>query len=510
MGRIVEMSLALEQSQTYNVLNETLNELIPSTIENFQKDNPLPKLYVEGTLDKYQESFTDSLGFNRVTYESTDLDEAPISNTKDGFTATKSYRLFNGGFKISERLIRENQSGAVRMLTTKHTIAWERDRVKDGVLALSAGFGNILTTPSIGGRKGYQFFLNSCDTVDGSTGLASTNVARNPLFTNAHTVVKTDELSAAQFNASKQSNKFCVGISDLQTPSSPDAILGLDIGGSDYGQVAKLGSVINKIVTYMEKLKDDNNELAGVTGAKEIIIANDPNLKDAFETALGEKELRGAGDMSIRNQGYQKASLYYNSYLDASPALGNGIGAFIVDRAYNEANNGLEYTQRFPLRIRTKEHVDPDYLKVIFDEGRDINVATWRGIAYLYLGKGADIPAVLGTYDSFTMIKPISTIVKPVAVVGPVLTATPVSTITLSGTQTVASGSNVTFTAAILPADASNQSIVWVTDDATVASVVTASATTATVTGVAAGTTTIRALALDGSGVVGTRTITVS
>ncbi|MCL2837841.1 MAG: Ig-like domain-containing protein [Oscillospiraceae bacterium] len=63
-----------------------------------------------------------------------------------------------------------------------------------------------------------------------------------------------------------------------------------------------------------------------------------------------------------------------------------------------------------------------------------------------------------------------------------------------------------TLTATVLPENARNRAVVWTSSDAAIATV---NAETGVVTGVAAGTVTITATAADGSGVVGTATVTV-
>ena len=35
---------------------------------------------------------------------------------------------------------------------------------------------------------------------------------KNPVFTNAHTVVRREDMSTAEFNAMKQSNKFYINV----------------------------------------------------------------------------------------------------------------------------------------------------------------------------------------------------------------------------------------------------------------------------------------------------------
>lgn len=82
----------------------------------------------------------------------------------------------------------------------------------------------------------------------------------------------------------------------------------------------------------------------------------------------------------------------------------------------------------------------------------------------------------------------------------------PVTGITLSGAGTVKAGSSTTFSAYVLPTDATNKSIKWTSSNTAVA-VVNSSGK---VTGVSAGEAVIFAMASDGSGVAESRKITVT
>lgn len=442
------MSLALELPQSFNVAGETIRELIPQTVELFQKQSLIPEIFAEKTLNSYQETYSEPLGFGRFTSERTDMSAANLNITKDGFTYTKSYRMFDGSFGIAERLIFEGQAGQVANLTTKATIAFERDLNLDAVVALTSGFGNEVWTPTVGGRPGYSFMLLSSDTVNGKTGLAGANSARNPLFTNQHTIVKAPGMQDTEFLAKLQSNKFAIGpveksatftmVNGVPTAGAGSVALaditGIDIGGSDAGQVAKLGSIINKICTYMENLLDDNGQRIFVNGSKKFIIAKDPILEQAFDMALNEQMLRGEGDMSLRNQGFKRATVFAHPYLNDCPALATpaasgtvkGIGAFVIDLAFNAGNNGLELSTRRPVQVKTVEFKDPNWLKVIFEEWRDFNCGTWQGSAYLFLGAGADIGlsastttlgAIIGGTETFTVLMPVATVAKNVNIV---------------------------------------------------------------------------------------------
>ena len=171
----------------------------------------------------------------------------------------------------------------------------------------------------------------------------------------------------------------------------------------------------------MENLKDDNNKFAGVTDAKTIVIANNGHLKAALKTAL-EMDMFKAGESLYKNPAYQAATVEYTPYLNVIPQFKNGLGFLIIDRAYNAQNHGLEFTERIAFTLDVFEQKRP--AGIIYD-GRqrfDINVATWRGVSYVYLGTPAGSSGKWDDLTTFTEITPLATIVKPVQVVNTVTT----------------------------------------------------------------------------------------
>ena len=167
----------------------------------------------------------------------------------------------------------------------------------------------------------------------------------------------------------------------------------------------------------MENLKDDNNKFAGVIGSKTIVAANDPHLKAAIQTAL-DMDMFKMGESMQNNPAYKRATLETTPYLNDIPQFKNGLGFVIIDKSYNAGNHGLEFTERVALTLDVIEQKRP--AGIVYD-GRqrfDINVATWRGIAYVYLGTPAGSSGKWNDVSTFTKIEPLATIVKPVEVVG--------------------------------------------------------------------------------------------
>lgn len=102
-------------------------------------------------------------------------------------------------------------------------------------------------------------------------------------------------------------------------------------------------------------------------------------------------------------------------------------GFFIVDPAYNAANHGLELTERIPLTLNVSEKKNPYGVSYDGRQRFDVNVASWRGIAYVYIGT-PDGTGLNGwdTLANFTKVEPVATIVKEVFVTNP--TTSPVNT----------------------------------------------------------------------------------
>jgi hypothetical protein len=221
-----------------------------------------------------------------------------------------------------------------------------------------------------------------------------------------------------------QANAFCV---------KEGSAYGINLDGSDPGMVAKLGDVINQVITYMENYKDDNDKYAGVQGAKRIVAPNDARLTAMLNAALDMDMFNGLGP----NPAYKRASLETTPYLRDLTCCYNkttnrGVGFFIVDPTYNAENQGPEFTERVALTLNVDERKNPYGIAYDARQRFDINVASWRGIVYVYIGSVEpdfiEVP-VLGTNGSTTKttgfaaleaITPIATIVKPVSVVGDV------------------------------------------------------------------------------------------
>lgn len=424
MGLIINIADALKNRADYNILREPINDMLKKKQEAWEQKNPIDLLFKRGTLSKFQETYTSSVGFQHAFAETSDYAVAPIFNTHEGFSKVYTSRTFQGGFIITQQVLEDEAYNTVKNTANQFMTRWHGDEVEYAMKAISSGFGKpvIFGDASNGGES--TLLLTSADTVDGST----MNAVKNPLFSKAHTIVKRKGMTNADIVAKLQANAFCV---------KEGSTYGINLDGSDPGVVAKLGDVINQVITYMENYKDDNDKYAGVQGEKRIVAPNDARLTAMLNAALDMDMFNGLGP----NPAYKRASLETTPYLRDlaccyDKAKNRGIGFFIVDPTYNAENQGPEFTERVALTLNVDERKNPYGIAYDARQRFDINVASWRGITYVYIG--SDAPAfneatVLGTdgstskvsgFNALEAITPIATIVKPVTIVGDVNTKT--------------------------------------------------------------------------------------
>lgn len=421
MGMIINIDEGLRNRADYNILREPINDMLKNKQEAFEKQNPIDLLFHRGSLDKFQETYTSSIGFEHAFSETGDYGIAPIFNTHEGFSKTYTSRTFQGGFVITQQLLEDQAYSTIKNTASQFMTRWHGDQVEYAMVAISAGFGKVKTFGGHGNGGESQLYLTSADTVDGAT----INPLKNPLFTNGHTLVKRKGMTIADIKANLQSNLFCV--KDGET-------YGIDLDGSDSGKVVKLADVINQVITYQENYKDDNNKFAGVSGAKTIVAPNDARLKAMLETALETAMFNDVGQQLGPNSAYKRAQIQTTPYLRDLPCCFDkttqrGVGFFIVDNSYNAENQGPEFTQRIALTLNVENTKNPYGISYDARERFDINVASWRGITYVYIGStepdfvsvpalqdnGTTLPAT--GFSAFTAIAPISTIAKPVMVI---------------------------------------------------------------------------------------------
>lgn len=390
MGMIINIDQALKNHAHFNVLGEPLHQMLKDRQEAWEKENPIDLLYVRGTMSTFQETYTSSIGFAHAFAETGDYAVGPIFNTAPGFSATYTTRTFQGGFIISQQVLEDRQIGKVKDDAQAFQRRWHADVVDYCMKALEGAFGTKTTWGSAANGGTSDIILYSADTTDGKIGTQT----KNPLFTKSHKTVDREDGTSVK----TQSNMFY--------------ITGIDLVGNDAGKISKLADGINQVITAMENYYDDNGKIAGVLGAKTIVAPNDPHLKAALTNALQTDTFKQGESMNA-NPAYQRATLATTAYLnDIAPCTG-GAGFFIVDKAYNAENHGLEFTERVPFTLDATETKRP---KGITYDGRqrfDVNSASWRGIVYVRIKTGTGDFDTTANTGKFTTITPAATTAYP-------------------------------------------------------------------------------------------------
>ena len=395
MGMIINIDEALKQHSRYNVLREPLNQMMQDMQEAWERQNPIDLLFKRGTLDSFQATYSSNIGFARAFTETSDYAVGPIFNTAEGFSATYRSRTFQGGFIITQQTLEDGNAGQVKDDASAFMKRWHGDIVEYAMTALGGGFEDTTANSTLGvfeggdGKK-TKIKLHSADTTDGYIDTPT----KNYLFSKNHKTVKREDGTGGI----SQSNMF--------RTSEP-----IVLGGDDPGQIAKLADFINQVITKMENVRDDNGKRAGVLGQKTIVAGNNARLRASLENALGMNELQG-----IINPAYKRATLETTPYLEDIAPTANGVGFFIVDKEYNNANHGLEFTERIPLTMDVIETKRPKGITHDARQRFDVNVATWRGITYCYIGTTSPTATDWNYGDKFEAINVVATIVKPVMV----------------------------------------------------------------------------------------------
>lgn len=409
--KIFNIDEAIKLPQKFNVLMDALDELYVKRQEEFQKSNPLKEIYQTVSLNQFQKSFGSSIGFKQAFEQTVDYAAYPGFSSADGFRATISYRPFNGKVVFSWQTLLEGDYSGITETLDDFQIAWQRQLVEFGMFALTAMFGTKVYDKV---SKTY-LKINSADTTDGDP----MTETKNPVFCKAHTIVKTEGMSAQEFNAFKQSNKYFINIK---------------LDGSDPLAPAKLANGLYQIKVRMNKLFDDNGKRAGLRGRKKIVATEDAQLNSALRMVLAADDFSKEVGKPTLNEVKDGFSTYFTPYLDgnmdqpipqfATDADGMAHGMLILDDEYNKSNHGPMMVERIGFSMKAVKTDEPEGIKYLGKQGFDFFCPTWRGIAYVYIGKplaNGDAGYVEGAWNdiaTFTEIKP-NVFAKAVQVVNP-------------------------------------------------------------------------------------------
>ena len=416
--KIFNIDEAIKLPQTFNVLMDALDELYVRRQEEFQKSNPLKEIYQTVPLNQFQKSFGSSLGFKQAFEQTVDYAAYPGFSSAEGFRATISYKAFNGKVVFSWQTLLEGDYSGIKETLDNFQIAWQRQLVEFGMFAITAMFGKKIYDKV----SKTHLKINSADTTDGDP----MTETKNPVFTNAHTIVKTEGMSAEEFNSFKQSNKYFINVK---------------LDGSDPLAPAKLANGLYQIKVRMNKLFDDNGKRAGLRGRKKIVATEDAQLNSALRMVLAADDFSKEVGKPTLNEVKDGFSTYFTPYLDgnmdqpipqfATDADGMAHGMLILDDEYNKSNHGPMMVERIGFSMKAVKTDEPEGIEYLGKQGFDFFCPTWRGIAYVYVGDPATIYAQDNNANAwanpatFTEIKP-NVFAKAVQVVNTV--ANPVKT----------------------------------------------------------------------------------
>ena len=392
--KIINIDEALKLPQTLNVLMNAIDKLYVQRQEEFLMKNPLTEIYQTVNLKQFQKSFGSSTGFKQAFENTVDYSTYPGFSSGDGFKATISYKAFNGKVVFTWQTILEADYAGITEILKNFQIAWQRQIVEYGMFALTAMFGKTVYDQV----SKTKLKIQSADTTDGDP-LTET---KNPVFTNVHTVVKAEGMSAAEFAALKQSNKFYINIK---------------LDGTDPLAYAKLANGLHQIKVRMAKYFDDNGQRAGVNGRKKIVATEDAQLQAAIESVMMADDFSYAVGKPTLNQVKNGFDRFYTPYLDgnyqqAIPqfATGNdGIakGLLILDPEYNSANHGPMMVERVGFTLKGVKSDEPEGIKYLGKQAFDFFCPTWRGIAYVYIGLPNGGDGEWNDVTTFTEITPV-------------------------------------------------------------------------------------------------------
>ena len=376
--RFFNIDKALELPQKFNIMHDALDELYARRQEEFQKDNPLNHIYKMVPLNRFQKSFGSSTGFNQAFEQTVDYASYPGFTNGDGFRATISYKPFNGKVVFTWQTLLEADPSGISETLADYQVAWQRQVVEYGIFALTAFFGGKIFDKV---SKTYMK-INSADTTDGDP----MGDVKNPVFTNAHTIVRREGMSDLEFNAMKQSNKFFINVK---------------LDGSEVAAYHKLANGLYQIKTRMNKYLDDNGKRAGLRGRKKIVMTEDAHLNQAINSILAADNWSVATGRPELNPVKGDFDTYVTSYLDGNfdqpiPQFAVNAnyryapGFLMLDPEYNGANKGPMMVERLGFSMKAVKTDDPEGVKYLGKQAFDFFCPSWRGIAYVMIGDPAD------------------------------------------------------------------------------------------------------------------------
>lgn len=94
-------------------------------------------IYTRSSIDRFQTTYTSSIGFSKAFVETNDYAVGPIFNTAEGFAATYRTRTFQGSFIITQQTLEDRELGRAKDDANAFIKRWNGDIVEYGMAALS-------------------------------------------------------------------------------------------------------------------------------------------------------------------------------------------------------------------------------------------------------------------------------------------------------------------------------------------------------------------------------------
>ena len=396
---------ALKLPQIFNVMHNALDELYAKRNEEFQKSNPLKEIYKMVPLNTFQKSFGSSTGFKQAFEQTVDYASYPGFTNGDGFRTVVSYKPFNGKVVFTWQTLMEADPSGISETLKDYQVAWQRQLVQYGMYALVAFFGNKIYDPV---AKTYLKIV-SADTRTGDP----MDEVHNPVFYHQHTIVKQEGMSAQNITDAYQSNKYYIPVK---------------LDGTDPLAYAKIADGLHQIKVAMNKLKDDNNQYAGLRGRKKIVATEDARLNGALRSILNADDFSSTVGKPTLNLVKDGFDTYFTPYLEgnsdqpipqfATTADGYAKGLLMLDPEYNNANKGPMMVERLGFSMKAVKTDDPEGIKYLGKQAFDFFCPSWRGVAYIFIGTeeelntiyagGADSKNAWANPATFTPITPVA------------------------------------------------------------------------------------------------------
>lgn len=345
------------QNSAFNVLQEPFKMMMTNEVEAFEKKSLIPYLYVQQTMDSFQEeirSRTSMDGFKPTE----DMEVAGISDFEESYRMVMRTQIWTNSFVVSKQTMEDNQLQSVTPEAMGFIRSYGRTREDYAVRMLGAALGEDYEDYKI--KASVQGCGN--DTVDGTI-----EGVRRPYFHDKHYTVGKKYA---------QSNKFKTTVAMTLDGKNPD-------------DESKLADLIGQISAKAESFRGDKGEIVPSDFDTIIVSSADYRLVDALQRGLKTKYNERMGNNG-ENLFYGKYELVTSPYLDNLEAFGaDKHGVLLVSRSKNRETLGAVWKDRTPLEVRS--YINNDTQANVW-AGRarfGVTFGDFRAMAYLAVNNTA-------------------------------------------------------------------------------------------------------------------------